>query len=350
MKKESSQDTSFKEYNDRGLTGLANCGNSCYLNSCLQVLSHTYEFSELLQHDGLKNKINKIADSVLLLEWDKLRELMWSDNCTIAPWGFVKSVQKVALLKDREIFSGYAQNDVQEFLLFLIESFHNSIAREVDMVIRGSVINKTDKLAKSCYEMMKNMYKKEYSEILNLFYGIHISVISCKNTKENLSITPEPFSVISLSIPDMPNPSIMDCFDLYCKKEDMSGENALYNEKTKSKQDVNRGIVFWSLPNILIIDLKRWNFNGNKNYKVIDIPLTTIDLSNYVYGYRKSSYKYKLYGVCNHTGGSRGGHYTANVKNANDKWYNYNDTNINELNENQVISKEAYCLFFRKMK
>ena len=119
---------------------------------------------------------------------------MWSDNCTIAPWGFFKSVQKVAVLKERDLFSGYAQNDVQEFLLFLIESFHNSIAREVEMEIKGKIMNNTDKLAKICYQMMKNMYKKEYSEILDMFYGIHMSVISVK-TNENLSINPEPFSV-----------------------------------------------------------------------------------------------------------------------------------------------------------
>ena len=351
MEKQQILQENFHEFSNRGLTGLANCGNSCYLNSCLQVLSHTYELTQFLKDGTYKNKLNHISDSVLLLEWDKLRDLIWSDNCTIAPWGFVKSVQKVATLKDRELFSGYAQNDVQEFLLFLIESFHNAVARDVNMVIRGKIVNKTDKLAKTCYEMMKNMYKKEYSEMLNIFYGIHISVISCKETKENLSITPEPFSVISLPIPNnKENPSIIDCFNLYCKQEVLDGENAWFNDKTKSKQDVKRGIVFWSLPNILIIDLKRWNHNGRKNNIIIDVPLSKIDLSKYVYGYRKSSYTYQLYGVCNHSGGSRGGHYTANVKNANNKWYNYNDTDVNEISTNDVISKESYCLFFRKIK
>ena len=340
----------FNEFSDKGLTGLANCGNSCYLNSCLQVLSHTYELNLFLNKDEYKKKLNKISDSVLLLEWDKLRELMWSDNCTIAPWGFFKSVQKVAVLKDRELFSGYAQNDVQEFLLFLIETFHNSIAREVEMVIKGNVVNSTDKLAKTCYQMMKNMYKKEYSEFLDLFYGIHMSVISCSKTGENLSIHPEPFSVLSLPIPEQKNVSLMDCLDLYCKQELLEGDNAWYNEKTKSLQDVKKGIIFWSLPNILIIDLKRWNYNGRKNNILIDIPLSTVDMSKYVYGYKKSSYKYELYGVCNHMGCSQGGHYTASVKNANKNWYLYNDTNVDLLEEKNVISNQSYCLFFRKIK
>ena len=32
------------EYENKGLTGLSNVGNTCYLNSCMQILSHTYEY------------------------------------------------------------------------------------------------------------------------------------------------------------------------------------------------------------------------------------------------------------------------------------------------------------------
>ena len=52
----------------------------------------------------------------------------------------------------------------------------------------------------------------------------------------------------------------------------------------------------------------------------------------HIIGYDKESYKYDLYGICNHSGGSWVT-FTAFVKNANDKWYHYNDTNCNEINE-----------------
>jgi ubiquitin carboxyl-terminal hydrolase 8 len=275
---------------------------------------------------------------------------MWSSNCTIAPWGFVKGIQKVALLKDRELFTGNAQNDVQEYLLFIIDCFHNSIRREVEMEITGDVINKTDKLAKVCYEMMRDMYKKDYSEILNIFYGIHVSQISSLDKNECLSLRPEPFSVLSLSIAQVRNPTIFDCLDLYCKKETLEGENAWFNEDLNTHQNVSRGIIFWSLPNILIIDLKRWSYDGRKNGVSVSVELSNIDFSDYVKGYNSCSYIYDLYGVANHSGGSAGGHYTASIKNANGKWYEFNDTFVKEINGDNIVSSKSYCFFFRKKK
>jgi ubiquitin carboxyl-terminal hydrolase 8 len=343
----------FKEYENKGLTGLANVGNTCYLNSFVQILSHTYELTELLEKKEYKKKLNQKPDSVILLEFDKLRELMWSSNCTVAPNGFVNAIKKVASFKKRDIFTGYDQNDLQEFLLFMFECFHNALARVVDMNITGSSQNETDELAKTCFNMLKQTYNKEYSEMLSLFHGTHVSEISEIETGKSLSLRPEPFSVISLSVPSLStsqqkNITIFDCMDLYCKKEKLDGENKWFNEKTNEKQEANRGIIFWSLPEILIIDLKRWNGYTKKLNTLIETPLTDVDFSTYVKGYNSKSYIYDLYGVCNHSGGVSGGHYTSYVKNANGKWYEFNDTRVNEIAESSVISQKSYCFFYRK--
>ena len=337
-------------YKNKGLSGLTNLGNTCFINSCMQVLSHTYELNDFLNTGKYKKRLNKKQDSLLLLEWDNLRTLLWSENCIITPRKFLNVMQKVAQEKGQELFTGFNQNDLPEFLIFVIDCFHNALTRKVEMKIVGQEITDKDKLAVKCFETIRDMYSNDYSEIWNLFYGIHMSNITLLDTNEIVSIKPEPFFIINLPIPlSNKSPTLYDCFDLYVEGEVLDGENMVFCEKTNQKENVKKSITFWSFPTILVIDIKRFNYQNRKNQMMVTFPLENLDLSKYVTGYNKQSYIYDLYGVCNHSGNVLGGHYTSYVKNANGKWYHFNDTSVNEvLLEQQIISPKAYCFFYRK--
>lgn len=335
------------KYQNKGLSGLANLGNTCFINSCIQVLSHTYELNEFLNNDTYKKKLKNKYDSALLLEWDNLRKILWNENCIVSPGKFVKTIQKVAHLKKVEIFTGYAQNDVSEFLLFMIDCFHNALSREIKITVTGNPENETDNLAVKCFEMIKNCYAKDYSEIWNLFYAVHVSEISRVDNGKILSTNPEPYFMVDLPIPpDNKSPSLIDCFDHYVQGEIIQN---FKDEETNETVDIKKKILFWSFPNILAIDLKRFNTRFQKNQIYVTFPLDDLDLSPYVIGYKRENYKYELYGVCNHSGGVMGGHYTSYVKNANGKWYHYNDTTVSEVGISEsIISPKAYVLFYRK--
>jgi ubiquitin C-terminal hydrolase len=332
-----------------GLTGLANLGNTCFVNSCIQVLSHTKELNRFLDNPVYKKRLNNKYESALLIEWDNLRTMMWSRDCTISPGKFIKTIQKLAKIKGVDLFTGFAQNDLPEFLLFMIDCFHIAMQREVTMNIVGEVENEKDKLASQCFEMIRKMYMKEYSEIWNMFYAIHVSQIVSLTDDKCLSNTPEPFFMINLSIPEKnKSPSLEDCFEHYVNGEIMEGENAWFNEKTGKKEDVKKQIQFWSFPTILVIDLKRFNSRNMKNQILVSFPLENLNLSKYVIGYNKKKYVYDLYGICNHSGSSMGGHYTSFVKASNDKWYHFNDTEVKEVDDlNHLVTSKAYCFFYR---
>ena len=340
----------IENYKNKGLSGLGNLGNTCFINSCMQVLSHTYELNYFLEQETYKKKLKNKYESILLLEWDNLRKIMWTNNCVISPGKFIKTTQKIAQIKGLEMFTGFSQNDLPEFLLFIIDCFHTSLSREIKMTISGKPENETDAIAIQCFEMIKNMYSKEYSEIWNLFYAVHISEIINLETGKQVKITPEPYFMIDLPIPENnKSPSLIDCFNHYVEGEVLEGDNAWYNEEIKEKINIRKKIQFWSFPNILVIDFKRFNNSSQKNQILITFPLDDLDLSNYVIGYKKEIYKYELYGVCNHSGGVMGGHYTAYVKNANSKWYHFNDTTVSEVGlTDSIISSKAYVLFYRK--
>lgn len=340
----------YDKYRNKGLSGLSNLGNTCFINSCMQIISHTYEFNNFLNEENYKKKLKNIVDTVLIVEWDNLRKIMWSENCIISPGKFIKTIQKIASIKKKDIFTGYSQNDLPEFLLFLIDCFHNALSREIKMTITGTPENSTDQVAIKCFEMIKNMYSKEYSEIWNLFYGIHVSEITDLETGKQLNVTPEPYLMIDLPIPSNNKmPSLIDCFDLYVEGEVLDGDNSWFNEETNKKINIRKRIQFWSFPDILIIDLKRFNNRFQKNQILVTFPLDNLDLSKYVIGYKKECYKYELYGICNHSGSVMGGHYTSFVKNANGNWYHFNDQDVSVvMTPENVITPKAYCLFYRK--
>lgn len=342
------------KYHGRGYTGLANLGNTCFVNSCLQVLNHTYELNDILDSPTVLSHLKETqSDAIVIREWNDLRKVMWNNNGVIAPNRFIHHIHILAKQQDRDIFTGWAQNDMSEFLLFVIQCMHNSISRGMNMRILGNVENPTDKMAVECYNMLKTVYSKEYSEIMDLYYAIYVSEISAKLGDEIYSVKPECYFTLDLPIPETHSSktvTIYDCFDEFTKYETMEGDNAWYNEKTDKKEDIKKRFTFWNFPNVLVVSLKRFSPCGeHKIDSLINFPKTNLDLTKYVSGYNPQQYHYDLFGVCNHIGGVQGGHYTAFVKNAENKWLDFNDERVSEINEKRIVSPMAYCLFYRRV-
>ena len=348
--------------------GLTNLGNTCFLNACVQVLSQTIELTKIPHPPPQKEGS---PEHTFFLAWKDLNEflLMGDSNVAIiSPNTFVHTVHKIAQIKDRTLFTGFAQNDVSEFLLFFIDCLHDAIKKSMKINIRGTAMNETDKLAVECYKMIENKFEKEYSEIMELFYGVSVSSLTTIGTGSDgtgsdissltkgkiLTVNPEFFFMLDLPIPTENGSSydIYSCLDAYVSPELLENEDAWYNEETKMKESVYKTISFWNFPNILVISFKRFEVINSrfirKHNGLISFP-ETLDLSKYVVGYQPSSYIYDLYGVCNHSGDVMGGHYTSFVKTQYNKWFYCNDTGIEQVNSpEQIITPMAYCLFYRK--
>ena len=345
----------LKKYQRLGYIGLENLGNTCFLNSCLQVLSNTYELNHLLDNVKVNINENNKNDNLMFKEWMDLKSTMWSGNGTVSPKRFVLKLKELAVLKKKDLFTGHSQNDLPEFLLFFMDCIHNSISRKVVMNINGNTENNTDKLAVVCYKMLKDIYSKEYSEIMDMFYGIYVSEIKSIETKRQESLTPQSYFILDLPIfvdgeKQMVASNLYGCLDLFTQPEYLTGENAWFNERTGKKEDIQKKMIFWNFPNILVITLNRFSIDGLRRInKHVDFPIDNLDLTNYVHGYNKESFVYDLYGVCNHMGSLQGGHYTAFVRNYANQWIHYDDeTNQKVKDLSTLVSPSAYCLFYRK--
>lgn len=328
--------------------GLRNLGNTCFLNTTLQILSHTTMFTNFLNKKDYKKVLKPIVDSCVTEEFDELRTLMYEKEGTIIPKRFIQKVFEVSKKKGRDLFTHWAQNDVSEFFGFIMECMHNSISRPIEVNITGKSENNTDKMAILCYNEMKNVYEKEYSEIMDIFYGVHYSQIVSMSGKVR-STKAEHFFSLDLAIPNKPQVNIYDCLDEHIKEEIMKDDNGWFNEKTHKKEDVKKRVVFWNFPNIVMIVLKRFSMDGRtKNNELVNCPLYDLNLSKYVQGYNASTYVYELYAIANHIGDMNRGHYTCYTKTMNGKWLDYDDETISEIEEKDLITPMSYCLFYRK--
>ena len=90
--------------------------------------------------------------------------------------------------------------------------------------------------------------------------------------------------------------------------------------------------------------------NQEKVDEIVRFPVEGLDMRPYVITLKDEPKPvlYDLYGVSNHYGGLNGGHYTACVKNfVNGKWFNMNDGSCVETSDN-VVTRAAYLLFYRR--
>ena len=361
-----------------GGCGLQNLGNTCFINSCVQILCNIKELITCLQkkHSFQQNK----PETIFMLQFLTLcRHLQFpkNDGKVLNPREFIATVQTVAKYQHKSEFAKIRQSDFAEFLLFVIECFHKVKTRKIRMEIVGTVESATDKLAFLCYQLTKESYEKDYSEIWNLFFAIQvmemyeinnnnqqqqeqkqeekhetkkreISSLSSSSSSSPLLQKPEFFFMIDL--PVISN-NLVDCFRAFVQGETLSGENAWYCEEQQRSINVQKRTVFWSLPTVLVICLKRFQASGKKISTHVHFPLQDLNLSSFIVGYKKKTFIYDLFAVCNHIGKSLyGGHYNTCIKKENENaWFEYDDEVIQKLSsETEIITPNAYVLFYRK--
>lgn len=308
-----------------GYVGLRNPSSVCYMNSLLQQFYMIPKFRNSL----FKVKIPSVED--------------------------MKKDDNINLLYQLQLMFGYLHESNKKYYdaKTFLAAYKDFTGEPINISIQQDTyeffllfIDKIEAALKALNE--ENIY--------NLLKGRFLTQIIAEG---HISETIEPFLVISVEV--KAKKDIQESLDLYIQGEKLEGENKYYSEFLQKRVDALKRSCVKELPEILILHLKRFEFDfeKRKNVKINDrleffneldmFPYTVEgithkegkDLEDYPIK-DKEYYQYELVGILVHQGSAEIGHYSSYIMDRETKkWYEFNDQNISPFNTND-IPKECF--------
>lgn len=353
-----------------GITGLDNLGNTCYMNSVLQMLSHCSGFRSFfrdflkaaaplqLAGDGgykilrqttvrLKETLHEDQppDELVLTEaTHALLRVLWSGRWrSIKPRYFVNAVWQHGGL-----FAARKQQDANEFLNFYLG--------RVDDELKAP--------------------NAKNSVMMDLFGVDQFQQVQCDECKTVTKRT-EPLLGLVLSLPDDQRKSsdkpsleeedttkegdvieLIDCVKTLRSTGRFTGDDKFDCETCKEKTDASWNVTLQKRPQSLLISFRRtlWSIEKgvHKDSRRASFPLE-LDASEILdVGNEKipdddfESCHYNLTSVVSHSGSTPFvGHYIAYARNK-DGWFLFNDSSVTSVKDSEVLEAEAFILLYER--
>lgn len=129
---------------------------------------------------------------------------------------------------------------------------------------------------------------KEEAVMKNLLHGVFANELICKGCPHT-SEREEPFMTLQIQVKD--KHSIEEGLAAFVEGEMLEGDNAYFCEKCDKKRDTLRRCTIKRLPNVLCLNLKRFEFNFDtmSKFKINDyceFPMS-LDMRKYTQDYIK---------------------------------------------------------------
>ncbi|GAM84932.1 hypothetical protein ANO11243_029350 [Dothideomycetidae sp. 11243] len=361
-----------------GLRGMYNMGQTCFMSVVLQSLIHNpfiraFYLSE--SHRSAECERECCTSCALDDIFSEFHSVEKAEG-----YGMVAMLQ--SSWRGGGSLAGYQQQDAHEYLQFILNSLHSTNIEP----------DEKEEKAEDCSCV-----------IHRTFCGLLQSTVTCTKCK-NVTTARDPFMDLSLDVrqpgqkkkenkismttgkekdkdksgaPAVPPVSLMDCFDRFTAPETLPATDYTCT-RCSSAQQATKRLSLTRLPPVLPIHLKRFSHSKNNGSSIkldtrVRFP-TTVDLSPYLTpplsavtsgkagkkeqnGDKKDKDKkededkvrpkpvYELSSVIVHKGKMDSGHYVS-FSRVYDEWFLFDDSKVVLVDENEVLSSEAYMLFY----
>lgn len=343
-----------KSNTQTGLTGLKNCGSTCYMNSVLQQLYMIPEFKQSIINIQIPFYENKQTD--LLYQFQRLFVLLQNSPLQfISPLDFIKSCK----IDGEDIRLG-VQGDAVEFMQQIFQNIENRLSATKYEHLLTELFGAEDvsELRAKCSYYPNKIHQ---SIRTNQSYMFTVDVLNMESLEESLK------SYISSEVVEYSwdengeeNEEGEGSKKEKRKENDMEEEDDNYPKK--DKLDTSKRTSLGKCPQHLIIHLKRFTHDSLFEFRKVNTYFSfPNDLDIYPYTAegrpdnpippaphlnsepnKNKNYMYKLRGIVVHSGTMQSGHYYSYIQSRySNKWYEFNDTTVKPFDPSR-ISEECF--------
>lgn len=351
-----------------GVRGLANMGNTCFMNSVLQSLMHCGMLAEAVMEMPLDEANSGNLKLTLTFREALLEHWKSSFESSFRPLAI-----KTVMAKNAPQFIGNQQHDAQEFLVYFLDALHeelNEVKTKIYKEIDDSKCIKDEEKARLWWDNYEALNR---SCVKNIFVGQIRSRVKCSQCS-NISVVFDPFWNLSVPIPNEQSCSLAQCLGAFIEPESLTGDNKCYCTRCKVCTDSFKEITLFRCPDVIVIHLKRFRARGSsmsnlhgrstrgsgfaKLVTEVSFPVEEVlDLRPFCapqahqdqYDH-KEPLIYNLVSVVNHYGASGAhGHYTADCFVPNrEQWYHFDDSSVTPTRPQSLDRHSAYVMVYAR--
>ncbi|KAF4121595.1 ubiquitin carboxyl-terminal hydrolase 22/27/51 [Geosmithia morbida] len=343
-----SANTTISSCRANGIRGIYNAGATCYQNVVLQSLLHNPLLRNFYLSDGHQSSECQVPHCLSCAMDDMFQDFYALENTNGYTAANVLSGFWISEKKAFENLVTTKEQDAHEFFQFLAEDLHerNGDGRKPETGSEHSC---------NCI-------------IHQTFYGKIQTTTTCQNCSGTTNAV-QSFLDLSLGLENLvqkrkkkfngPPPALTlnDCLG----EEYISSDKCEYRcQNCNSLQQARRNTTIKCLPNVLSIQLKRFEYKQGRHDRAskIDSPVRfPLQLNMLPYTNRprgregresaqlERSCTYDLLSVVVHVGEIETGHYVSYCR-VGDQWFKFNDHKVELASISEVLGAQAYLLFY----